>query len=292
MAYFEDNTISHDITTDAGFRAWGQMVHDGFLAVGLVNTADTGQIDLRTVATPGTNGTFAGYEIWRFDDADQATEPIYFKFEYGRGGLASNPNYRITVGTGSNGSGTISNASAALTAGMAASIGTKGYIHMALVDGAFHFFLCIKTDQNDENNFRTTQIERMKTADTQALMSRILVAGVSNKIWEAPTMRSSGVWSTGSPNVGLSQYPGSSAAANVVAPGFSRPLNPAPGAPLLSYMVFRAGLAGAGDSGIINVRGVDRTYKRVPMLSVATALYEKQSTSVSSVNCDVLVIHE
>jgi hypothetical protein len=45
----------------------------------------------------------AGYEVWRFNDAQQATAPIFLKFEFG----SNVPTVKITVGTGSNGSGTI-----------------------------------------------------------------------------------------------------------------------------------------------------------------------------------------
>ena len=95
--------VSH--ADDAGFRAWGLELStelDAFLP----KTADTGQINWSTVTRPATN-TAAGYEIRRFNDALQATAPILIKIEYGTGANAAFPGVWLTVGTGSNGSGTL-----------------------------------------------------------------------------------------------------------------------------------------------------------------------------------------
>lgn len=88
-------------------RAWAQKVHDALAAVGMVQTSDTGQINLSTVTAPAAAGTSAGYEIWRFNDALQATAPVFFKLEYGSGTAATNPQLWITVGKGTDGAGNI-----------------------------------------------------------------------------------------------------------------------------------------------------------------------------------------
>lgn len=90
-----------DHTSDAGFRAWGAALSANLAAAGLVQTADSGQINWSTVTRPSTS-TAGGYEIWRFADSS-----LYLKIEYGTGSGANTPNGWITVGTGSNGSGTI-----------------------------------------------------------------------------------------------------------------------------------------------------------------------------------------
>ncbi len=96
--------IRHD--SDANFREWGGELNARLAALGLVKTADTGQINWATVVRAGTSSD-AGYEIWRFDDAQQATAPIFIKLFYGTGTGLSNPRLRAQVGTGSNGSGTL-----------------------------------------------------------------------------------------------------------------------------------------------------------------------------------------
>ena len=95
------------VNDDTQFRAWAQVIHDKLAAVGLVQTSDTGQINLATVAKPGAANTPAGYEIWRFADALQATAPIFIKVEYGTAAAATTPSIWITVGQSTNGAGTI-----------------------------------------------------------------------------------------------------------------------------------------------------------------------------------------
>lgn len=71
-------------------------------------TADSGQINWSTVTRPGEN-TSGGYEIRRLNDSRDATAPIYVKIEYGTDITDPNPTIWITIGKGSNGSGTITN---------------------------------------------------------------------------------------------------------------------------------------------------------------------------------------
>lgn len=95
--------------SDAQFRAWGSAFSAGLLAAGLTQTSDTGQINFTTVVRAGTN-TDAGYEIWRFNDAGQATRPVFFKFRYGTGPAADRPRLYVDIGEGSNGAGTLTGA--------------------------------------------------------------------------------------------------------------------------------------------------------------------------------------
>lgn len=90
-----------DQSTDAGFRAWIVEWSAKLATVGLVQTADTGQINPVTVTRALAN-TAAGYEIWRFADSS-----FYIKFEYGSGAANNWPQMWSTMGTGSNGTGTI-----------------------------------------------------------------------------------------------------------------------------------------------------------------------------------------
>lgn len=93
--------------TDAEFRTWGSAINTALTAVGMVNTADTGQINWTTVTRASVN-TDAGYEIWKFNDALQSTVPVFFKLYYGTGSNAAYPRIRLEIGTASNGSGTLS----------------------------------------------------------------------------------------------------------------------------------------------------------------------------------------
>lgn len=105
MSHASIIALAPDHTSDATFRAWGSAVAVKLAAMGLVQTADTGQINWATVLKPGAANTAMGYEIWRFADALQATKPIMLKIEYGSGSATANPGMWITVGTATNGAG-------------------------------------------------------------------------------------------------------------------------------------------------------------------------------------------
>lgn len=107
----------------AGFQAWITEMTTELTAVGLTQTADTGQINPATVALPGSANTIAGSQIWRFNDTLQATSPVFLKIEYGTGGaITTVPLIILSIGQGSNGSGTLTgtvSARVACTAGNA-----------------------------------------------------------------------------------------------------------------------------------------------------------------------------
>lgn len=92
--------------TDALFRAWVTAVDDAIRDMGLVLTADTGQIDLATVTVPATS-TYAGFRMYRLDDALQSTAPVFLRVEFGRGGGTTRSKIGLTVGSGTNGAGTL-----------------------------------------------------------------------------------------------------------------------------------------------------------------------------------------
>ena len=92
------------ITDDATFRAAGKAQSDAIVAMGLVRTADTGQINWATVARPAAN-TSAGYEMFAFADALQATAPVLIKIIWGCGLVNDRLRHIVQVGVGTNGAG-------------------------------------------------------------------------------------------------------------------------------------------------------------------------------------------
>jgi hypothetical protein len=101
----DTRTLSLYIANDAEFRAWGQAIAAQWTAVGLVKTTDTGQIDWATVLRPGA-GLDAGYEVYRFDDAFQATSPVFIRVVYKMYNTTI-PAIRVSVGAGTNGAGSL-----------------------------------------------------------------------------------------------------------------------------------------------------------------------------------------
>lgn len=125
-----------DHSSDAGFRTWGAELQTKFLAAGLVQTADTGQINWSTVTRPATS-TDAGYEIYYLNDSLFATAPIYLKIFYGTGQslVANYAGLRVQIGTGTNGAGALTG-----TTSTAQAVVT---LTQADINASFQSFLCV-----------------------------------------------------------------------------------------------------------------------------------------------------
>jgi hypothetical protein len=97
------------ISNTTAFRVWGLAWSTALQAAdALQKTSDTGQVDWSTVTAPVSTNAAAGYEIYRFKDSLQSTAPIFLKIEFGSGSTASTASeIWVTVGTGSDGAGTI-----------------------------------------------------------------------------------------------------------------------------------------------------------------------------------------
>lgn len=132
--------VRHD--SDATFREWGAEFAAKLGLVGLVQTADTGQINWITVTRPGVN-TEAGYEIWRFNDTLQSTAPVFMRVGYGTSGFTTAPRIQITVGTGSDGAGVITGTALTIARSCNGSVGqvtdTGRQSYMCAVAGFFGF---------------------------------------------------------------------------------------------------------------------------------------------------------
>jgi len=131
-------TLLHD--TDANFRSWATNLHNALIAVGLVQTSDTGQADFTTVARPSA-GLYV-YKIYRFNDALQSAAPVFLRVEYGTS-ATNGAGVRIGMGRGTDGAGnltvTFSNASNFSVGSSTASItaGNSARTWVCFKDGAF-----------------------------------------------------------------------------------------------------------------------------------------------------------
>lgn len=151
MAYNRNNTVAAYLSDNTVYRAWWDAIRAQFTAVGLVQTADTGQLDPATHARPSAN-SYSGYEIWRFADSLQATLPIFMKIEPGVGSVTDRPAIRITVATATNGAGTLSGQVGTAMVGvrtLSKSSGDTLPSFMSHGEGYFHFFTNV--DVNSTN---------------------------------------------------------------------------------------------------------------------------------------------
>jgi hypothetical protein len=120
-----------NMTDSTAFRLECTNIHNALAAVGLVQTSDTGQINLSTVNLPGATNTSAGYEIWKFNDSLQASYPCFIKIEYGTGNSGTAYfSFWFTIGTSTDGAGNLGSVKTTRTqlfsAGVSASSFTSG----------------------------------------------------------------------------------------------------------------------------------------------------------------------
>ncbi len=121
-------------SSNTNFRAWGKAISDAIAAGGMIQTADTGQVNWSTVNAPGGTNAAAAYEVWRSNDAAGGLHNFYFKIEYGSGSSINNPQVWLTVGWGSDGSGGITG-NATTRAGATISATTTLDCYFAAGDG-------------------------------------------------------------------------------------------------------------------------------------------------------------
>lgn len=174
--------------TDAEFRTWGSGVAAALQACGLVKTSDTGQIDWATVTRPAGTTTAAGYEIYRFNDALQATKPVVIKVEYGNANSVGAPSLWITVGSTTNGAGTITGVAITTrrqTAFTGQAVGTVWTAYTSGGDGRIAFYF-----GNGALYFMGFIIERAKT-EAGVLVGEMVYALVFNGLstWGAAILQ-------------------------------------------------------------------------------------------------------
>lgn len=102
----DTRALSQNTPDDASFRAYVAGVIAHFIAAGLVQTNDTGQINPVSAVRPVAINTVAGYAIFRFNDALQATHPIHLKVEFKSGSTVSSTGFQVSIALGgTNGAG-------------------------------------------------------------------------------------------------------------------------------------------------------------------------------------------
>lgn len=141
MAYNRDNAVQAYLADNTVYRQWWDAIRAQLTAVGLVQTSDTGQLTPGSHTRPSANN-YSGYEIWRFADSLQGTLPIFMKIEPGVGGTQDRPAIRMSVGTGTNGSGTLTGqvgSTSVAVAGTSKSASDTLPSFMSHGEGYFHF---------------------------------------------------------------------------------------------------------------------------------------------------------
>ena len=91
-----------DNSTLTNFKEWAKAISDWFAACDWTQSADTGQVDWGTLASPPGSGAYV-YEVWQPGDG---LENFYLKIEYGNYSGTNAPTIRLTISTTTDGAGT------------------------------------------------------------------------------------------------------------------------------------------------------------------------------------------
>lgn len=282
--------------SNASFRAWGAGVSAALAAVGVVKTADSGQIDWATATAPTSSLTASGFEVWRFDDPLSGVAPIVFKLEYGVRGTGSTaaqltPCLWLTVGKGTDGAGAITGTLAArrilganynmnqssstATAGYAATCGSKACLILApwaeSTTVTSPMFIIERSRTNDGT---PTADAVMVAAQHPEMASTVTTAGTTQARSLSVTAINyeSGAYNRGAAPVSLpgiingAQVAGaSSLAVGVIAPSFPWVLY-APGVAPWQSLAVQSYMQGDMVAGTVSVRVLreDHTYRVLP----------------------------
>lgn len=263
------------VTNDATLRAWVQNIHDAFAACGMVQTADTGQVNPATV----TYGSGTAYEVWRFDDALQAAAPVFVKIEYTRNATSLG----ITVGQATDGAGNLSSLLVA-KATLSLSASTTEYASYASGDGSS--FAIIFTPSNSVTN-GCFIIERSRATTGEATAEAFVIATGSpsqnnnGRLFAVvgnggSSTSKSAIWNSGSPVALPYLVNGAnvSTAVSLSKDGVTAPVFPipciAPGVtPFVSNMMVAVHPADAGATSVIQaatINGETRVYRAWPFM--------------------------
>lgn len=160
-------TIVFDNSTDALFRAWVAAMISNIVAVGYVQTTDTGQIDTATVLKPSTTAQSKGYAMFSTNDA---FADMFLKVEFGSGGATLAPTIYVTMGWSTDGAGSLSGTQLSTRNRMNITSNSGVAITAPCVFAGNGSYLTFALDTNATGGFEATIVvlERSKTAATGA----------------------------------------------------------------------------------------------------------------------------
>lgn len=99
------STIASFQNASNAVAVWTNAIALQLAAAGWVRTSNTGQLNTgAAIAFTATANYNYGYQIWKMGDS---LTPIYLKIEYCNGATIAWPSIFVTIGTGTNGAGTL-----------------------------------------------------------------------------------------------------------------------------------------------------------------------------------------
>ena len=138
MASYTNNAgVLWDATSDANFRSMIQFIHNAFTGTNSswVQTSDTGQINPSTVTAPAQNA-YAGFTMYKINDALATACPIFVRLDWGaNNAVTKGVGIKATIGTGSDGAGTITGASVVTIGTTGTAVATTAFTGAAAISG-------------------------------------------------------------------------------------------------------------------------------------------------------------
>lgn len=122
----------------SNFNAFYASFQAAIIALGWVQTSDTGQVNFTTNAATPAEGTYTLYQIFRMDDALQATAPVYLKIFYHYAGTSTvvPPSLSFQLAFATDGAGNLTGDFTPLIAARAGSGTATAYTHFGSGDGS------------------------------------------------------------------------------------------------------------------------------------------------------------
>lgn len=139
------NTFDFDMSVGTNFRTFMSPISTQIQSFGWVQTSDTGQINLATATYPGLS-TFAGYQVFQTNDG---LTTWYVRIDFGVSAATTRPSVKFTLGTSTNGAGTIGGQTANQTIQFGNTNSGTHFVFMSGNAGRFMFYM---GDANANNN--------------------------------------------------------------------------------------------------------------------------------------------
>lgn len=92
-------------SSDVNFRAWTLALHTALVNSGLTDASASNRINFATVTRSVTLNNDSGFVTYRFNDALQATYPVFIKLGFGSAGGSTVPRLNLSWGTATASSG-------------------------------------------------------------------------------------------------------------------------------------------------------------------------------------------
>lgn len=169
--------VNGRVDSAASFKQWIQSMHDNILASGLVQTADTGQLDIAGISAVPAAGAYAGYLVYKFADSLAGAKPVFIKLRPYVGQMGGSTylvgTVAATVGFSTDGAGNMTgintgefnfyNSGAGSVRSFTSGATTSYAIHS---EGRFALALGINCYYNSYNNFSMLYLDVTRTLDS------------------------------------------------------------------------------------------------------------------------------